>query len=128
VAGELFFKKLRDKGTLLASVCPECGFTYLPARMFCERCMERIEEYVEAGVKGTLMSFTVSFEDFQGNPLDTPEYWGLINIHGTDTNLIHRLGGKDLDYLCVGDEVKAVLATKKKRTGNMNDILYFALA
>lgn len=127
VAGEEFFKTLRDTGKLLASTCPECGFTYMPARMFCERCFGRIEKYHDAGLLGTLVSFTVSFEDFTGQELEEPEFFGLIQIYDTDTVMIHRLGGKDMDSLCVGDQVKAVLATKKNRTGGMNDILYFKM-
>jgi uncharacterized OB-fold protein len=125
VAGEMFFSALRDKGQLLASECPECGYVYLPARTFCERCFGRCEDFSNAGTKGILLAYTLSFEDFKGQPLDQPEFYGLVQIHETDTTLIHRLGGKDLSCLCVGSEVKAVLAPKKERTGSINDILHF---
>jgi hypothetical protein len=125
VAGEAFFTALRDKGQLHASECPDCGHVYFPSRIFCERCFARIEDSFDVGTKGTLMSYTISFEDFKGEPLETPEYWGLVQMYDTDTVLVHRLGGKNMDCMCVGGEVKAVLETKKKRTGSINDIRYF---
>ena len=127
-AGEKFFSALRDKGQLLATTCPECGYTYLPARAFCERCFARCEEFFDAGLKGTLMAFTISVEDFKGNPLSEAEFWGLVQIHGSDTMLIHKLGGKNMDELGVECEVKAVLAPKSKRTGHITDILYFEIS
>ena len=128
VAGEEFFKTLRDKGKFLASACSNCGYTYMPARMFCERCFAEIEKHFEAGLNGTLMAFTISFEGFNGEPLEQPETFGLIQIHDTDTAIVHRLGGKFLDYMCIGSEVKAVLESKKKRKGQITDVLYFELA
>ncbi len=128
VAGEEFFRALKNKGAFLASTCPECGFTYMPSRIFCERCFTRCESTFNAGQKGTLLSYTVSFEDFKGNPLDTPEYFGLIRIHGTDTVIIHRLNPSDPDCLCIEGEVKAVMSPKKDRKGSITDIKYFTSA
>lgn len=128
VAGEKFFTALKNQGKLLASTCPDCGFTYLPARTFCERCFGRSKNFHDAGLKGTLMAFTTSYEDYKGNETDEPAYFGLVKIHGTDTTLVHRLGGKKLSQLCVEDEVKAVLAPKAKRAGQITDILYFEKA
>ena len=128
VAGEKFFRALKDKGQLLASTCPDCGFTYLPARMFCERCFVEIDNSFDAGLAGTLVAFTISYESFKGEPLEQPEYFGLIQLHGTDSVLIHRLGGKELEYLCIDGPVKAVLVPKSKRVGSINDIKYFAPA
>jgi len=125
VAGELFLKALRDEGKLLAGVCPECGFSYLPARMFCERCFTGIEKFNDAGLYGILLAYTIAFENFKGEPLDEPVVYGLINIHGTDTTLIHRLGGKNMENLCIGEEIKAILTPKNKRQGQITDILYF---
>ena len=126
-AGEEFFRALKNQGKLLAAACPECGFTYLPARAFCERCFARCETFFDAGLKGTLMAHTVSFEGFKGEPLDEPVYYGLINIHGTDTTLVHRMGGKNIDGMCIGCEVKAVLTPKTKRTGHITDISHFEI-
>lgn len=124
-AGEKFFLALKNKGHLLAGICPQCGFTYLPARMFCERCFARIEKFHNAGLEGTLLAFTIAYEDFKGEELKEPEIFGLIQIDDTDTTLIHRIKVKDIDDLCEGEEVKAVLAPKAKRKGQITDILYF---
>lgn len=125
VAGQSFFKALKEKGQLLAGVCPECGFVYFPARMFCERCFARIEKFENVGLTGWLLSITESYEDFRGQPLDKPIIYGLIQMEGTDCVIIHKVRVGDPDALCVGQEVKAALAPKNKRQGAITDILYF---
>ena len=42
VANTTFFEALRDRGVLLGSRCPSCAVTYLPARLFCERCFSEL--------------------------------------------------------------------------------------
>ena len=42
-AGETFFKRIKDKWEFVGYRCERCGTIYLPPRIFCERCFERIE-------------------------------------------------------------------------------------
>ena len=44
VAGERFFKALRDQQQILASPCPQCHDRLLPPKMYCERCFEATSE------------------------------------------------------------------------------------
>src|SRR5881628_2016535 len=38
VAGEEFLRELKDNGRLIASKCPKCKNSYVPARMYCATC------------------------------------------------------------------------------------------
>jgi len=120
VAGEAFFKALRDRGVFLASRCESCGITYCPARLFCERCFDELNADVEVGPGGTLESFTVGHAGVEGEPLDEPRVVGLVRLDGADTVLMHFL--TDASGLEIGMRVEAVLKAKGKRTGSILDI------
>jgi uncharacterized OB-fold protein len=107
VGNTAFFEALRDRGILLGSRCEACGVTYLPARVFCERCLAELEAAVECGPAGTLESWTVGRVGIDGEPLDEPAALGLVRFDGADTVLVHRLLG-DADW-SIGMRVEAVL-------------------
>ena len=44
VAGDRFFKAMRDHQQLLASPCPKCQDRLLPPKMYCERCFEETSD------------------------------------------------------------------------------------
>ena len=72
VGNTAFFEALRDRGVLLGSRCEACGVTYLPARIFCERCFAELAADTECGPGGTLESFTTGYVGIDGEPLDAP--------------------------------------------------------
>ena len=72
VGNTAFFEALRDRGTFLGSRCADCGVTYLPARIFCERCLAGLVPDTECGPEGTVESWTVARRDIDGSPLDPP--------------------------------------------------------
>ena len=43
VAGEAFLTALRDRGVILGTRCERCAYTYVPARLFCERCFAELD-------------------------------------------------------------------------------------
>ena len=126
VAGDKFFKALRDEGKLLATLCEACKITYLPPRMYCERCFSELDKWIEAESSGVVDTFTVLHEDRDGKKLSEPVLVAFIRIHNTDGGLIHKLGGVDSDTAKIGMKVKAVLKDKSKRTGGLTDIDHFA--
>ncbi|UCH04671.1 MAG: Zn-ribbon domain-containing OB-fold protein [Candidatus Thorarchaeota archaeon] len=126
VAGDKFFKALRDEGKLLATSCETCKITYLPPRMYCERCFSELDKWIEAESSGVVDSFTLVHEDRDGKKLPEPVLVAFIRIDNTDGGLIHKLGGVDLDAAKIGMTVKAVLKDKSKRTGGLTDIDHFA--
>jgi uncharacterized OB-fold protein len=121
VGNTAFFEALRDRGVLLGSHCSACDFTYLPTRIFCERCFAELEPDTECGPGGTLESFTVGYVGIDGEPLDGPVTIGLVKLDAADTVLMHRL----LSYApwAIAMRVKAVLAAERK--GSISDIVGF---
>jgi hypothetical protein len=125
IAGEKFFRTLKDKGKIIGAHCEKCDYVYVPPKMYCERCFEKLDKMVDVGLTGTLTSYTCVHVDVDGKPLDNPEYVGLIQLDGASTNLMHRLGDCEMDDLCIDMRVEAVLKPAEQRTGSINDIKYF---
>jgi uncharacterized OB-fold protein len=125
IVGEKFFRTLKDKGKITGSKCENCDYVYVPPKMYCERCFEKLDKTVFVGLVGTLNSFTLVYIDVDGNPLPKPEIVGLINLDGASTNLMHRLGEFDITDLWIGMRVEAVLKPAKLSTRSINDIKYF---
>jgi uncharacterized OB-fold protein len=78
VAGDAFFTALKERGVLLGSRCEHCSYTYVPARLFCERCFAELAADTEVGPGGELVSFTIVFQGIEGEPLDQPETLGAF--------------------------------------------------
>jgi uncharacterized OB-fold protein len=128
VGGDAFFSALRDRGALLGSRCEDCSYTYVPARLFCERCFAELAADVEVGPGGELVSFTIGFVGIDGEPLPEPRTIGLVRLDGADAVLVHRvLDGGD-EPLEIGERVEVVLRPAGERTGSILDIEGFAPA
>ena len=116
VANTAFFEALRDRGVLLGSRCAACAMTYLPARLFCERCFAELAADVECEPRGTLESWTVGHVGIDDEPLTDPVMLGLVKLDGADTVLLHFL----LARAEIGARVIVVL--KEHRIGSILDI------
>jgi uncharacterized OB-fold protein len=121
VAGTAFFTALRDRGVLLGARCEACSFTYVPARLFCERCFAELAADTEVGPGGELVSFTIGFVGLEGEPLDEPETIGLVRLDGADSVLVHRVLDVD-EPLEIGERVEVVLRPDGERSGTILDI------
>lgn len=122
VAGEVFFTALRDRAVLLGSRCEECAYTYVPARLFCERCFRELAADAEVGPGGTLVSFTIGFVGVEGEALDLPVSLGLVRLDGADAVLLHHVldvGDRPLE---IGEPVEVVLRPDGERRGSILDI------
>jgi hypothetical protein len=128
VAGEAFLTALRDRGAVLGSRCERCAYTYVPARLFCERCFAELAADVELGPGGTLVSFTIGFAGVEGDPLDRPLTLGLVRLDGADAVLLHHVLDRGDEPLEIGERVEVVLRPAAERTGSILDILGFAPA
>jgi uncharacterized OB-fold protein len=109
VGNTAFFEALRDRGTFLGSRCADCGVTYLPARIFCERCLAGLVPDTECGPDGTVESWTIARQDVDGGPLDPPVTFALVRLDGADTVLLHRL----LGTADIGGRVRPVLGPQR---------------
>jgi uncharacterized OB-fold protein len=126
VAGEAFFKELKQ-GRFVGSRCESCAITYVPARLFCERCFDGpLDTDTKVGPEGTVESFTVGDRGLDGERYDEPRVLALIRLDGADTVLVHYL--VDTDHLMVGQRVEPVFLPARQRTGSMLDLRGFRAA
>ncbi len=123
LAGEKFFRTLKDDGKILGTYCPNCDHTYVPAAAFCERCLGKLEEWIDMGTIGDIVTYTVLNIALDGSPLDKPEVIAFIRFG--DGGLIHHLGEIEPEQVEIGLMVEAVLLPASKRTGSILDIKYF---
>ncbi len=113
-----FFEALRDRAVLLGSRCAACSYTYLPARVFCERCFAELTPDTKCGPGGVLESWTVARAGIDGEHLAEPRSVGLVKVDGADTVLMHLLLGPV--QWEIGTRVVVVL--KDGRSGSILDI------
>jgi uncharacterized OB-fold protein len=125
IAGEKFFRELKDQGVIMGTVCPNCNLTYLPPVMYCERCFAELEEWVDVGLKGTVYTYTVLGVSLDGDPLEKPEILALVKMEGVHGGLVHRLGEVEPDEVEIGMAVEAVLKPARQRRGSILDIEFF---
>jgi len=123
LAGEKFFRTLKDEGHILGTHCPHCDVTYVPATIFCERCLANLDEWVDVGTSGEVDTFTLLHVNLDGSPRQQPEIIAFVRF--ADGGLLHRLGEIDLDQLEIGLLVQAVFKPSSERVGSILDIDYF---
>jgi len=122
VAGDAFFTALKERGVLLGSRCESCAYTYVPARLFCERCFAELSADTEVGPGGELVSFTIVFQGIEGEPIDRPETLGAVRLDGADAVLIHRVLEPGEEPLEIGERVEVVVKPETHRMGSILDI------
>ncbi len=125
LAGEKFFRAIKDQGTFMATYCATCDIAYLPPKIYCDRCFTKLEEYIDVGTRGCVETFTVSFHDMDGSVKEKPTILAFIRIDGTDGGLIHYILGIEPSEIAIGMPVEARLKPKNKREGSIEDILGF---
>jgi uncharacterized OB-fold protein len=121
IAGEKFLREIKDNAKLIAARCPRCQLNYVPPRIYCERCLTRLEEYIPVESMGTVESFTICTRDSEGRPLPEPTNIALVRFASAHGGLVHRTNEK----VSVGDKVRPVFREKTKRVGSILDIEYF---
>jgi uncharacterized protein len=121
IAGERFFRALRDEGRILAARCPSCHLDYLPPRMFCEDCFAELSESVDVPDAGRVEAVTVAHRDRTGAKLDQPQVWAFMTFKGIRGGLVHRLLTPPAKARA-GLAVRARLKPRGSRTGTIADI------
>jgi hypothetical protein len=121
LAGERFLREIKDNGRLVAARCSKCELNYLPPRIYCERCMSKLEDYVTIENIGTVDTFTVCKQDSDGKDLARPATVALVRFPSAHGGLVHMVK----DEVAIGDKVRVVFKEKSKRTGSILDIEYF---
>jgi len=123
LAGEKFFRSIKDEGKILGTQCPKCERIYVPAVLFCERCLSELDEWIDVGTKGQVHTFTFLYENYDGTPRSEPELVALVSFG--DGGIIHRLGEVEPNNIEIGMLVEAVFKPLEERTGAITDITYF---
>lgn len=128
VAGQIFFDALKQSGKLIATRCRPCKQVYLPARLFCERCLGALTEQVEIKTTGILVSYTFCHVDRDRRPLRRPQALALVQLDGANTVLLHYLlDVTDPGQITIGARVEVVIKPKGRRSGSILDIAGFRL-
>lgn len=123
LAGERFFRAIRDEGRIYGTRCPRCNRLYVPAVLFCERCLGELDEWIDVGLSGELHTYTLLYQDYDGMPRQSPEI--IVFVRMGDGGIVHRLGGVTPEEIRIGMQVEAVVKPKEERVGSIEDILYF---
>jgi uncharacterized OB-fold protein len=123
LAGEKFFRTLKEESKILGTYCPHCDYTYVPAAIFCERCLAKLDEWIDVGTTGEVDTYTILHVNLDGSPTETPQIIAFIRFG--DGGLVHRLAEIDPEQVDFGITVQAVFKPVIERIGSILDIAYF---
>ncbi len=123
LAGERFFRALKDEGRIYGTRCSRCNHLYVPAVSFCERCLGELDEWIDVGLIGEVHTYTLLYQNYDGTPRQSPELIAFVRMG--DGGIVHRLAEVSPDNLKIGMRVMAVLKSQEERKGSIQDILYF---
>jgi len=118
-----FIQEIGNNKRIMGVKCSRCGKVYVPPRMVCFACFEKMKEWVEVGKQGTVKGFTVVNYSTPVMPLKPPFAYGIIELDGSNTGFVHIIKEGDPKKLKVGMRVEAVF--KSNPEGNILDIEYF---
>jgi uncharacterized OB-fold protein len=125
IAGETFFREIKENGQFMATVCPDCDITYMPPRLYCERCFAQLDDWVEMDPVGRVHTFTVVHQSLDEEPLPEPRIMAFVHLDDSDGGLVHALDEVEPDDVYLGMPVEAVFKEKGERKGSITDIKYF---
>jgi uncharacterized OB-fold protein len=106
----------------MAAHCSDCDYTYLPPRLYCERCFAELIDWIEIPPEGIVYAFTVMHMDLEEQPLEEPEIIAFVRFAGIDGGLIFRMGEAEPEEMYLGMPVQVVF--EEEREGSWQDIAY----
>jgi len=123
IAGERFFRGLKNEGKILGTHCPHCHKTFVPGSIFCEHCLRDLDQWVEVGNIGVVETFTLVYQSVDGSRIDPPEIVAFIRI--ADGGIIHKLENISFQEVRIGMQVAALFKPVEERVGAITDIISF---
>ena len=120
---EKFITEIGKNNKIYGVKCPKCNKVYIPPKMICFECFEKMEEWVEIGNQGIVNGFTVVTHSTPVMPFEPPFAYGLIRLDGADTDFVHIIKESDPEKLSIGMKVKAVFKENPRK--RILDIEYF---
>jgi len=121
--GSRFLTELRDHKKIFGTRCPKCNTVYLPPKKTCGQCFLNLQEWMEVGPQGTLITYTVVHYESPVMPMKPPFAYGIILLDKASTGLLHLLGEVNMGEIQSGMRVEAIF--KDERIGDIMDIRYF---
>ena len=122
-----FFTETRDNKQIMGARCTKCGYVLVPPVGLCGKCFAPTEpDWIPISDHGSLISWTVVYLPFPGQPTEPPYCYGMIRLDGMNTQYPHIIKGaqeKNWDDLEIGMRLEAVW--NEDRKGDLYDIAYF---
>ena len=118
-----FLTELRDNQRIMGIRCPDCNRVYVPARSTCLKCFASLTDFVPVADTGTVTTYSIVNSPQPYYPSEPPFIYGVIQLDGADTGLVHLIGEVDPQKVTIGMRVRAVF--NEKRIGSIFDIKYF---
>ena len=120
---ERFFREIGKNKRIMGVKCPKCSKVYIPPKMICFECFEKMEEWIEVGNQGIVKGFTVVTHKTPVMPLDPPFAYAIIALDGANTDFVHIIKESDPKKLKISMRVEAVFKQKPRK--RILDIEYF---
>ena len=99
------------------------GRVHVPPLEYDPVTAERLSEFVDVTATGVVRGWSWIPEPLEGQPLDRPFAWALIQLDGADTSLLHAVDAGSPDRMATGTRVRA--RWRPERVGAITDIECF---
>jgi uncharacterized OB-fold protein len=118
-----FFGALRA-GRFVGARCAD-GRVVVPPEEYDPWSGRPVEELVEVGPEGTVVTWAWAAEPLAGQPLDRPFAWALVRLDGADSALLHAVDAGRADRMHAGMRVAPRWRPEAERTGHIRDLECF---
>lgn len=102
------------------------GRVHVPPLEYDPVTAERLHEFVDVTATGVVRGWSWIPEPLEGQPLDRPFAWALIQLDGADTSLLHAVDAGSPDQMATGTRVRA--RWREERVGAITDIECFEIS
>jgi hypothetical protein len=116
-----FITGLRDHSVI--GVRGSDGRVHVPPVEYDPVTAAALDEFVEVGIEGTVRTWSWMSRPIEGQPLDRPFAWALVQLDGADTTLLHAVDVPGPEHMSTGMRVR--IRWTEATVGDINDIACF---
>ncbi|HUQ61117.1 Zn-ribbon domain-containing OB-fold protein [Lentzea sp.] len=102
------------------------GRVHVPPLEYDPVTAEKLSEFVDVASTGVVRGWSWIPEPLEGQPLDRPFAWALIQLDGADTSLLHAVDAGTPDAMSTGARVR--VRWRGERVGSITDIECFEIS